>query len=87
MTTVVPELLAKKRKRDEQAAALRAAAALESRKKSRNGRKEIFKRAEKYVAEYRSQVQLGGRTTALSNTYTENGRATVLARALQTSIV
>lgn len=58
MTTVVPELLAKKRKRDEQAAAERAAAALESRKKARATRKEVFKRAEKYVSEYRSQVQL-----------------------------
>ncbi|GLI58401.1 hypothetical protein VaNZ11_000102, partial [Volvox africanus] len=55
MTTAVPELLAKKRKRDEQAAAARAAAALQSRKKSRATRKEIFKRAEKFVTEYRAQ--------------------------------
>ncbi|KAG2485091.1 hypothetical protein HYH03_016188 [Edaphochlamys debaryana] len=52
---MVPELLAKKRKRDEQAATARAAAAVEARKKARTTRKDIFKRAEKYVAEYRSQ--------------------------------
>ena len=56
---VVPELLAKKRKRDEQWSAKKLAAASDSRKKSVAARKEIFKRAEKYVQEYRSQVQYG----------------------------
>lgn len=58
MASTVPELLAKKRKRDEQWAAERAAAALEARKKGRATRKEIFKRAEQYVKEYRSQVHM-----------------------------
>jgi large subunit ribosomal protein L7e len=57
MPTLVPELLAKKRKRDDEAAAKRAADALASRKKARVARKDIFKRAEKYVAEYRQQVR------------------------------
>lgn len=55
----VPELLLKKRKRDETWAAERAAASLEARKKNRATRKEIFKRAEQYVKEYRQQVQQG----------------------------
>jgi large subunit ribosomal protein L7e len=55
MAGQVPELLVKKRKRDEAWAAKRAAAALESRKKSREARRDIFKRAEQYVKEYRSQ--------------------------------
>lgn len=54
----VPELLVKKRKRDEQWAAERAAAAVDSRKKARATRKIIFKKAEKYVKEYRDKVQL-----------------------------
>lgn len=56
MASLVPELLAKKRKRDEQWATERAAAAVEARKKARTTRAEIFKRAEKYVKEYRAQV-------------------------------
>ncbi|KAF5826615.1 60S ribosomal protein L7-2-like protein [Dunaliella salina] len=51
----VPELLVKKRKRDEQWAAERAAAALEARKQSKIKRKDMFKRAEQYVKEYREQ--------------------------------
>jgi len=51
----VPELLVKKRKRDDAWAAKREAAALESRKKARAQRREIFKRAEQYVKEYRQQ--------------------------------
>lgn len=58
MTGPVPELLAKKRRRDETWAAERAAASLEARKKARATRKDIFKRAETYVNEYRQQVQL-----------------------------
>jgi large subunit ribosomal protein L7e len=55
MAGPVPELLVKKRKRDEAWAAKRAAAALEARKKARASRREIFKRAEQYVKEYREQ--------------------------------
>lgn len=55
MSTLVPELLAKKRKRDEQAVAEKAASLVESRKKAKAARKDIFKRAESYVEEYRSQ--------------------------------
>jgi len=55
MAGQVPELLVKKRKRDEAWAAKRAAAALEARKKSREARRDIFKRAEQYVKEYRTQ--------------------------------
>lgn len=56
----VPELLAKKRRRDETWAAERAASALEARKKARTTRKEIFKRAESYVKEYRQKVSRVG---------------------------
>lgn len=56
MAGPVPELLVKKRKRDEAWAAKRAALALENRKKAREVRKDIFKRAEQYVNEYRQQV-------------------------------
>lgn len=56
-TTLVPELLAKKRKRDETWATEKAAAAVDARKKARATRKDIFKRAEKYVADYRAQVR------------------------------
>jgi len=55
MAGQVPELLVKKRKRDDAWAAKKAAAALEARKKSREARREIFKRAEAYVKEYRDQ--------------------------------
>ncbi|BDA49494.1 60S ribosomal protein L7 [Coccomyxa sp. Obi] len=51
----VPESVLKKRKRDEDWAAKKAANALEAKKKSRDQRKEIFKRAENYVKEYRDQ--------------------------------
>jgi large subunit ribosomal protein L7e len=51
----VPELLAKKRKRDEAWAAKKATAALEARKKARETRRDVFKRAESYVKEYRQQ--------------------------------
>ena len=53
----VPESVLKKRKRDEDWAAKRAAAASGQKKKSKDGRKEIFRRAEKYVKEYRDQVR------------------------------
>jgi len=64
----VPELLVKKRKRDEQWAAERAAAALEARKQSKIKRKDMFKRAEQYVKEYREQVSGAmGEIAALSS--------------------
>jgi large subunit ribosomal protein L7e len=56
---VVPELLVKKRRRDEQWAAERAAAAVEGRKHAKASRKEMFKRAEQYVKEYRQQASAG----------------------------
>jgi large subunit ribosomal protein L7e len=52
-------LLAKKRKRDEQWAAQKAASAVEAKKKARTTRSSIFKKAEGYVKEYRSQVVIG----------------------------
>jgi large subunit ribosomal protein L7e len=55
MSSVVPELLAKKRKRDEQLVADKAASAIEARKTSRVARKDIFKRAETYAKEYVAQ--------------------------------
>ncbi|KAF8065475.1 RPL7C [Scenedesmus sp. PABB004] len=55
MSAPVPELLLKKRARDEAWAAKRQAAALEQRKAARESRREIFKRAEQYVKEYRQQ--------------------------------
>jgi len=55
MASLVPELLAKKRKRDEQWAAQKAAASVAAKVKSAATRKEIFKRAENYVQEYREQ--------------------------------
>ncbi|KAJ9527496.1 hypothetical protein QJQ45_025776 [Haematococcus lacustris] len=65
-STIVPELLAKKQKRDAQWQAEKAAAALEGRKKAKLARKDIFKRAESYVREYRQeaspQSQLHGRS-------------------------
>ncbi|EIE19109.1 60S ribosomal protein L7 [Coccomyxa subellipsoidea C-169] len=51
----VPESVLKKRKRDEDWAAKKAATAGDAKKKSRDQRKEIFKRAESYVKEYRDQ--------------------------------
>ncbi|PFX26687.1 60S ribosomal protein L7-like [Stylophora pistillata] len=51
----VPETLLKKRKSLEQLKAARAKAQLAQKKVRREKRKEIFKRAEKYVKEYRQQ--------------------------------
>merc|ERR1719393_504438 len=53
--STVPESVLKKRKRDEQWAAQKAAAAADAKKASEAKREEIFKRAEKYVKEYRDQ--------------------------------
>ncbi|KAJ9526575.1 hypothetical protein QJQ45_017667 [Haematococcus lacustris] len=70
-STIVPELLAKKQKRDAQWQAEKAAAALEGRKKAKLARKDIFKRAESYVREYRQeaspQSQLHGRSIRCIN--------------------
>ncbi|KAK9791128.1 hypothetical protein WJX73_003406 [Symbiochloris irregularis] len=51
----IPETLLKKRKRDEEWASKRTATSDAAKKKAKNSRKEIFKRAEAYVKEYRSQ--------------------------------
>jgi len=51
----VPESVLKKRKRDEDWATKKAAAATEAKAKAVATRKEIFKRAEQYVKEYRTQ--------------------------------
>ena len=56
--STVPESVLKKRKRDEQWAAQKAAAAADAKKASEAKREEIFKRAEKYVKEYRDQVSV-----------------------------
>ena len=55
--STVPESVLKKRKRDEQWASQKAAAAAEAKKAREKKREEIFKRAEKYVKEYRDQVR------------------------------
>jgi hypothetical protein len=53
----VPESLLKKRQRDEGWAAKKATAASEAKKKAKDSRKLIFKKAEAYVKEYRQQVR------------------------------
>ena len=53
----VPESVLKKRKRDEDWAAKKAAALADSKKHRKSNRKDIFKRAEQYVKEYRDQVR------------------------------
>ena len=52
----VPESVLKRRKRDEDWAAKKASAATDAKKKARDQRTEVFKRAESYVKEYRDQV-------------------------------
>eukprot|EP00741_Cyanophora_paradoxa_P015913 tig00020909_g15363.t1 len=54
---VVPATLLKKRKRDDKIKAEKAAAAVKSQKERKLKRKDIFKRAEKYVKEYRQMDQ------------------------------
>ena len=54
----VPETVLKKRKRDEEWANKKSAAAAEAQKKSRASRKDILKRAESYVNEYRNKVRI-----------------------------
>lgn len=53
----VPESVLKKRKRDEDWAAKKAAAVADKKKHSKSNRKDIFKRAEQYVKEYRDKVK------------------------------
>lgn len=53
--TGIPESLLKKRKTQEKIVAARKAAEAEAKKAGKAKRKDIFKRAEKYVAEYRTQ--------------------------------
>jgi ElaB/YqjD/DUF883 family membrane-anchored ribosome-binding protein len=53
---MVPETLLKKRKRDEQWASDRKQQLEASRSKNAKNRQLIFKRAEQYIKEYRSQV-------------------------------
>jgi large subunit ribosomal protein L7e len=57
----VPESVLKKRKRDENWTKQKKETELAAKKKSRDERKVIFKRAEAYVKEYRQQV--GSRAT------------------------
>ena len=59
MAGTVPETVLKKRKRDEEWANKKSAAAAEAKQKSRASRKDIFKRAESYVNEYRNKVCIG----------------------------
>ena len=54
----VPETVLKKRKRDEEWANKKSAAAADAQKKSRASRKDILKRAESYVNEYRNKVRI-----------------------------
>ena len=61
----VPETVLKKRKRNEDWAAKKAAAIVDAKKKSKTTRKEIFKRAEQYVKEYRDQVGVAAIEIAL----------------------
>ena len=53
----VPETALKRRKRDEAWAAKKAAAEAEAKAAAEKNSQEIFKRAEKYVKEYRDQVR------------------------------
>merc|ERR1712063_68823 len=57
MAPSVPESVLKKRKRNEEWAAKKAAEATTAKSAAKAKRQDIFKRAEKYVAEYRSQEQ------------------------------
>ena len=56
MAGAVPETVLKKRKRDEEWATKKAVQQAEAKTKARTARKEIFKRAEQYVKEYREKV-------------------------------
>lgn len=60
----VPELAAKKAKRAEAWAAQKAADALEARKKAKETRSLIFKKAAAYANEYKQQVRRAGQLLA-----------------------
>ncbi len=53
----VPETLLKKRKQNAELRAARARALILNKKKQQQTRQEIFKRAERYVREYKKQEQ------------------------------
>ena len=57
MAGTVPETVLKKRKRNEQWEQTKAAQVADKKAKSKDKRKDIFKRAEQYVKEYRQQVK------------------------------
>ena len=57
MAPTVPESVLKKRKRNEEWASKKAADVTAAKAAAKTKRQDIFKRAEQYVAEYRSQVK------------------------------
>lgn len=59
----VPESVLKKRKRDDEWATKKASQIDEKRKANKGKRRDIFKRAEQYVKEYRQQVRHGSRAS------------------------
>ncbi|CAG8562703.1 8163_t:CDS:2, partial [Scutellospora calospora] len=69
----VPETLLKKRKNQDKIAAEKAAALVEKRKEAKKTRRTIFKRAEKYVKEYRAaerqEIRLRRQAKACGNYY------------------
>merc|ERR1719470_153103 len=69
----VPESLLKKRKQNAELVAKRAKAALENKKKNREKRRLMFKRAEKYVKEYRvrerDEIRLARQARKANNFY------------------
>lgn len=75
---LVPETLLKKRKSQEKARAERAADLESKRKANKEKRTQIFKRAEKYVQEYRQQEQ---ERLRLSRTAKDNNSAYVAPEA------
>ncbi|CAG8638884.1 13566_t:CDS:2, partial [Gigaspora rosea] len=69
----VPETLLKKRKNQEKIAAEKAAALVKKREEAKKSRRTIFKRAEKYVKEYRAaerqEIRLRRQAKACGNYY------------------
>jgi len=81
----VPETILKKRKRDDEWAAKKAAVVADTKKKSKSNRKDIFKRAEQYVKEYRDQeadlIRLRREAKASNGYYVEpEGRVAFVVR-------
>ena len=62
----VPETLLKRRKQNAEARATRARALIQQKKKQQQTRQEIFKRAEKYVREYKKKERDGIRLRRLA---------------------